>query len=239
MRHGTRMLDDQSDGLPRKPQRSPLKSPMTPRSGSPRVNAAFSGSVTALQAELVCARRESTRLSSRLSGRTPLRSCEGSEMVVMGKGEQEGSGREHLDEACPSRGIVQVDECRAGRDALHAAARHGHRAVTKCRRPAAALPVQHALPTVVAPRRRQAASRLHCMHGVAALSERPSWRPYVRGRCSAPLGGALARPLSLRRARLTVKGDSSLRGRGWAPRHCMPRVIELSASQVTDSTAHL
>jgi hypothetical protein len=90
MRHGTRMLDDQSDGLPRKPQRSPLKSPMTPRSGSPRVNAAFSGSVTALQAELVCARRESTRLSSRLSGRTPLRSCEGSEMVVMGKVNKKG-----------------------------------------------------------------------------------------------------------------------------------------------------
>ena len=92
MRHGTRMLDDhieKSDGLPRT-QKSPSKSPMTPRSGSSRVNAAFSGSVTALQAEVVCARRESTRLSSRLSGSTPLRSCEGSEMVVMGKVNKKG-----------------------------------------------------------------------------------------------------------------------------------------------------
>ena len=93
MRHGTRMLDDhleKSDGLPRKPQRSPSKSPMAPRSRSPRVNAAFSGSVTALQAELVCARRESTRLSSRLSGSTSTRSCGGSEMVVMGKVNRKG-----------------------------------------------------------------------------------------------------------------------------------------------------
>jgi hypothetical protein len=104
MRSGTRMLDEhleKSDGLPRTPQRiSPLRSPMQGSPGSstagatsPRFNAAFSGSVTALQAELVRARREKARLSSRLSRRdgregTPLRRHSAalrSEMVVMGK----------------------------------------------------------------------------------------------------------------------------------------------------------
>ena len=104
MRRGTRMLDEhleKSDGLPRSPQRnnqlkSPMQgSPVSSRAGAtcPRFNAAFSGSVTALQAELVSARREKARLSSRLSRRdgregAPLRRHSAalrSEMVVMGK----------------------------------------------------------------------------------------------------------------------------------------------------------
>lgn len=104
MRRGTRMLDEhleKSDDLTRKPQRdSSLRSPMPSRAGatSPRFNAAFSGSVTALQAELVCARREKARLSSRLSrrdgrGGTPLRRHPAAlrcEMVVMGKVKKTG-----------------------------------------------------------------------------------------------------------------------------------------------------
>ena len=105
MRRGTRMLDEhleKSDGQPRTPQRNnQLKNPIqgspvsSGRAGatSPRFNAAFSGSVTALQAELVCARREKARLSSRLSRRDRREGASmrrhsaalRSEMVVMGK----------------------------------------------------------------------------------------------------------------------------------------------------------